>query len=99
MFIKASSDLYGKTEYFTASDFRHMLYLIDGYVKTGYRICEIRRADIDDKNGRIDIEVEYLDSKGHLIHQKLLILNDELIDGKMFHERHDEWYPPKATLL
>ena len=99
MFVKATCDLYGKTEYFTASDFRHIMDLMDGYVKTGYRICEIRRDDIDDKNGRIDIEVEYLDSKGHLIHQKLLILNDELIDGKMFHERHDEWYPPKVTQL
>ncbi len=93
MFIKADYDQYGKTEHFTSSDFRHILDLIDEYVKSNYRICEIRRDNIDDRNNRIDIEVEYLDSKGHLIHQKLLILNDELIDGKAFHERHDEWYP------
>lgn len=92
MYIKADYDLYGNKEYFTSIDFRHILDLIDGYTKTPYRICEIRRDDINDTNGRIDIEIEYIDSNGRLIHQKLLILKDELIDGDAFHKRHDEWY-------
>ena len=92
MFLKADSDIYGNIERFTSSDFRHILDLIDGYRKAPYNICEIRRDDIYDQHGRIDIEIEYIDENGHWIRQKLLILNGELIDGTAFHERHDEWY-------
>lgn len=92
MFLKADSDIYGNIERFTSSDFRHILDLIDGYRKAPYNICEIRRDDVHDQHGRIDIEIEYIGENGHWIRQKLLILNGELIDGKAFHERHDEWY-------
>lgn len=92
MFLKADSDIFGNIERFTASDFRHILDLIDGYRNAPYNICEIRRDDIHDEHGRIDIEIEYINDHGHWIRQKLLILNGELIDGAAFHTRHSEWY-------
>ena len=96
MIIKANQDIFGNLEQFTSNDFRHIFDLIDGYMKDKpYTIHEIWQDDIKDPHGRIDIEIRFVDEKGHLIQQKLLILNDELIDGKTFHERHDEWYGQK----
>ena len=93
MYLNADYDLYGNAERLTSADFRRILDLIDGYIKIPYRIVRIWRDDTKDKNGRIDIEIEYTNDECCQICQKLLILNNELIDGKAFHERHDEWYP------
>ena len=92
MFLKADSDIYGHVERFTAKDFRYILDLIDGYRNAPYNICEIRRDDVHDKHGRIDIEIEFIDEHNHWCRQKLLIMNGELIDGTAFHARRDEWY-------
>lgn len=93
MILKASQDIFGNVEFFTADKFRHILDLIDGYMNgKEYTIHEIRQDDVNDRLGRIDIEIRFNNEKGDLIQQKLLILNDELIDGKTFHKRHREWY-------
>ena len=92
MILHAGHDIYGNLEHFTANKFRHILDLIDGYMKVPYSIYEIRQDDINDPHGRIDIEVRFSDQNNNLIQQKLLILNDELIDGENFHKRYKEWY-------
>lgn len=93
MILKASQDIFGNIEHFTADKLRHILDLIDGYMKDKpYTIHEIWQDDVNDPHGRIDIEIRYNDEKDFLIQQKLLILNDELIDGKTFHTRRKEWY-------
>lgn len=93
MFLKAGKDIYGNIEQFTSSKLRRILDLIDGYMKDiPYSINEIRQDYVKDKNGRIDIEIRYVDEKNCLVQQKLLILNDELIDGEIFHKRYKEWY-------
>ena len=92
MYLKADSDIYGNKEFFTADDFRRILDLIDGYRKAPYYICEIRRDDVSDKHGRIDVEIELVDEHNHWIRQKLLIMDGELIDGAAFHARCREWY-------
>ena len=92
MFLKADSDIYGNREKFTSEDFKNILRLIDEYKKEPYYISEIRRDDMYDEHGRIDIEIEYQNKNGQLVRQKLLILNGELIDGLAFHKRHSEWY-------
>ena len=92
MNIKATQDIFGHVEFFTADDFRHILDLIDGYMKgIPYTIQEIWQDDITDPFGRIDIEIRYNNEKEQLMQQKLLILNDELIDGITFHKRYKEW--------
>lgn len=93
MYLKANEDIFGNLEHFTSNDFRHILDLLDGYMKDiPYTIHKIWQDNVKDEFGRVDIEVRYVDEKNNLIQQKLLILNDELIDGNMFHERYDEWY-------
>lgn len=93
MILKAGYDEFGNIEHFTSDKLRHILDLIDGYMnKTPYTIHEIRQDDVKETHGRIDIEVRYVDKKNQLIQQKLLILNDELIDGDTFHKRFKEWY-------
>lgn len=98
MFLKADRDTYGNRECVSAVDLRHILDLIDGYKKTHYNICEIRRDNIRDEHGRIDIEIEFADEHGHWVRQKLLIMNGELIDGVSFHKRCREWYPEPHTV-
>ena len=93
MILKAEQDIYGNVEQFTTGQFRHILDLIDDYMgDVPYTIREIRQDDINDTHERIDIEVRFRDENDYLIQQKLLILDDELIDGKTFHERYQEWY-------
>lgn len=46
----------------------------------------------DTKNRRYDIEISYVDDKGKLVWQKLLILKDEILDGEQFHKRFEEFY-------
>ena len=46
----------------------------------------------DTKNRRYDIEISYVDDKGRLVWQKLLILKDEILDGEQFHKRFEEFY-------
>lgn len=92
MFFVAGQDIYGRREHVKPADVRRILDLIDGYMNTDYEICEIRRDDSIDKNGRIDIEVQYVNKDGATIRQKLLILNDEIIDGLTFHARYKEWF-------
>ena len=57
-----------------------------------YVLCEIRRGNINDLHGRIDVAVRYINEKNHIVEQKLLILDDVIIDGKTFHKRFSEWY-------
>lgn len=93
MILKANIDEYGNIEQFTSEKLRHILDLIDGYMDgTPYTIHEIRQDNVKDAHRRIDIEIRFTDEKNYLIQQKLLILNDELIDGKTFHKRCKEWY-------
>lgn len=92
MFLHSRTDIFGNIEHFTSDKFRHILDLIDNYMKVPYTIAEIRQDDINDKYGRIDIEVVFNNKEGCPIQQKLLILNDELIDGETFHKRFKEWY-------
>jgi len=92
MLLKAETDIYGHAVQLTSADLRRFLDLIDGYMKVPYTIHEIRQDNVHDLNGRVDIEVCYNNEKNQQVRQKLLILNNELIDGKTFHKRHDEWY-------
>ena len=92
MLLKAGVDLFGDLERFTSIQFRRILDLIDGYMGAiPYNIAEIRQDNILDPLGRIDVEVRF-EKNGLMISQKLLILNDELIDGKTFHSRYEELY-------
>lgn len=91
MMLTATQDIFGHRVELTSDKLRHILDLIDGYVKVPYTIQEIRQDDVNDKNGRIDIEVIYEKDK-QLVLQKLLILKDEVIDGITFHKRQKEWY-------
>lgn len=90
MFLKADRDLYGNSEHLTSDDFRHILDLVDNYKKSPYAIREIRRDDVKDPHGRIDIEILYINENKDLICQKLLILDGELLDGEMFHKKWRE---------
>lgn len=49
-----------------------------------------------DNNDRVDIEIIYL-QENQLIHQKLLMMKGEIIDGMTFHERFNEFYPGKMV--
>lgn len=53
---------------------------------------EERRIGFD--NNRINIRIRYFED-GKLYEQILLIMKGEVIDGKEFHERYDEFYPGK----
>lgn len=92
MFFVAGQDIYGRREHVRPADVRRILDLIDGYMDADYEICEIRQDDSLDENGRIDIEVQYVDKSNVTIRQKLLILNNEIIDGTTFHMRYKEWF-------
>ena len=93
MIFKADKDECGNVEQFTADKLRRILDLIDEYMKNvPYIIHEIRQDNVADKHGRIDIEIRYVNKANCVIQQKLLILDDELIDGKEFHRRFKEWY-------
>lgn len=92
MIFTAGSDIYGNPETVTSGYLSSILYLLDRYMGRPYAIREIRRDDVEDPNGRVDIEVEYLDENSRMIRQKLLILNGEVIDGLTFHKRYKEWY-------
>ena len=93
MILRAGQDDFGNIEHFTSNNLRRILDLIDGYMKdVPYTISEIRQDDVNDKYGRVDIEIRYVNKNHQSIQQKLLILNGELIDGEMFHKRFHEWY-------
>lgn len=93
MILTARQDIYGIPEFFTAKRLRQILDLLDSYMnEKPYHICEIRQDDVNDKHGRVDIEIRYTDENHRLYEQKLLILNDEVIDGRTFHKRYSEWY-------
>ena len=51
----------------------------------------------DGVNQRFDIEIRYVDAKGHLMQQKLLMMCGEVIDGSEFHKRFAEYYPKEAS--
>lgn len=51
----------------------------------------------DPDNGRFDIEIIYENENGKLFEQKLLYLQGEIIDGKEFHERIEEFYPRRRA--
>lgn len=93
MYIK-SGDIFNNYEALTSNKIRHILDLLDNYIKIPYTICEIRQENFNDKNNRIDVEIEYEDYLNHncRIRQKLLIFKDEVIDGLTFHKRFHEWY-------
>ncbi len=52
----------------------------------------------DKANERIDIEIRYTNKDGILMQQKLLMLKGEIIDGKEFHKRYNEFYPKKTAV-
>ena len=80
MFFK-SEDAYGKSDIITGNHIRHIIDLLDNYMgETEYSVYRAWKDDVNDEHGRIDIEIRYLNKDGVLIQQKLLILNDELID-------------------
>lgn len=96
MELRARRDLFGNPTFFTAEKFRNILDLLDNYMKgTRYAIAEMWENDIKDPNGRIDIEILFENPEHQMIQQKLLVLNGELIDGKTFHARYNEWYPER----
>lgn len=92
MFFEANKDIYGNPETVTSGYLSAILLLLDGYMNRSYAIREIRRDNVKDPNGRVDVEVEYLDENDRMIRQKLLILNGEVVDGLTFHKRYKEWY-------
>lgn len=92
MLLQAGRDAYGNRENVTVSELSHILDLLDKYMTKPCTIREIRRDDINDPHGRIDIEIAFYDANKMEIHQKLLILDDEVIDGVTFHKRYKEWY-------
>lgn len=92
MQFQAYKDASGNLERFSSNDIRKILDLLDGYMAYPYTIHEIYIDDIYDKNKRIDVRVRYVDLENRLMEQKLLILNDEVIDGETFHKRYKEWY-------
>lgn len=93
MILKATHDIFGNVEHFTSDKFRVILDLLDGFMKgKPYNIKEIRIDDINDPVERVDVEIVTTNEKNQLYQQKLLILNDEVIDGLTFHKRYHEWY-------
>ena len=93
MFLKAGIDRFGFSVGVTPDEIRMILNLIDDYMKgVPYTIHEIRQDDVNDKHGRIDIEIRYVNKNNVTVQQKLLILDNELIDGPTFHKRFKEWY-------
>lgn len=96
MFLIARCDSFGNAQHLTSKRLRRILDLLDTYMAgKKYDILEIRQENVKDPVERIDIEVAFVDENNHLMGQKLLILNDELIDGLTFHKRFDEWYGDK----
>jgi len=91
MMLTATQDILGNRVELPPGKLRHILDLVDGYVKVPYTIREIRQDDVNDKNGRIDVEIMYEKDNAPII-QKLLILKDEVMDGITFHKRRKEWY-------
>ena len=58
------------------------------------RVEDNSRSEPD--NGRMDIDISYVDANGTLVRQKLLMLKGEILDGAQFHERFDEFYPDEC---
>lgn len=93
MHLSAYTDSYGHPDRLTSSQLRRIIDLIDEYMGDNlYCILSITRDDVNDPNGRVDIEIQYHEGS-RVMWQKLLILKDEIIDGETFHERINEWYP------
>ena len=56
-------------------------------------LVEVQDNRLSDKeNQRIDVVIRYVNKDNILMEQKLLILKDEVIDGKTFHRRSREFY-------
>lgn len=97
MDLQAKTDVYGNPVNLTSKKLRDILDALDNYYREEpYTIWEIRQDNVKDKNDRYDIEVD-LPNRGLGHGQKLLFLNGELIDGKTFHKRYNEWYGGKET--
>lgn len=91
MVFTAGKDTFGQLEHWDSKKVRNVLDLLDKYFgEKPYEIMEIRQDNVNDPYGRIDVEV--VSSQGTFFWQKLLILNNEVIDGKTFHKRYHEWY-------
>ena len=69
--------------------------------KRGIKDAELHSVEdntwSDARNQRFDIEIRYVDARNHLIQQKLLMLNGEVLDGKEFHKRFREFYPEEVS--
>lgn len=89
MLLKTTDD-YGNAILLTSDKVRHIMDLLDNYIKGPYFIRSAWISNKLDPNGRIDIEVVIQGEE--LISQKLLILKDEVIDGNAFHKRYSEFY-------
>ena len=63
---------------------------------------EVELVEVEDNtwadiaNQRIDITITYV-KKGHCYRQKLLMLKGEILDGKEFHARFQEFYPERSA--
>ncbi len=62
-------------------------------IKASLYEVEDQSSNPGEKNERFDVEIRYFNEKNILIQQKLLILNGEVVDGKEFHKRFNEFYP------
>lgn len=92
MILKVDQENLKKVGFSSPDELSHIIDLIDAYMEIPYTIYELRRDDINDPHGRVDIEIRFVDEKNCPIQQKLLILDDEVVDGMAFHKRYKEWY-------
>lgn len=60
-----------------------------------HKVEDCRWSDPD--NQRFNIDIRYPDANGKLIEQRLLMLKDEIINGEVFHKRHNEFYPAPSS--
>lgn len=88
--LKETRSFIGET--LTSKELRKILEDVEAFLGKPFSLVELE-MEKDDPNGRIDLWVSY---EGMML-QKLLVMNGEVIDGKAFHERIEEWYPRKRA--
>lgn len=79
-------------EALTSTELIKILSDVEKFLGKPFNLVAIEKM-ADDPNGRIDLFVSY----DEIMLQKLWIMNGEVVDGDIFHERFDEWYPKKRT--
>ena len=89
-------DPYNRWELDTIRDIISLvkLYVVSHKLKD-VELCRVEDNRWEDQaNKRFDVIIRYKENN-HMFEQHLLILKGQIIDGKEFHERHDEFYPRK----